>query len=212
MSTSAADRARGIAGVLLAAGSSRRMGRNKLLLELSGQPLVRRVALSAADAGLDPILVVLGHEADRVGAALADVAHQAVRNPDHERGANSSLRLGLSRLPPGARAAVVLLGDMPHVTSEMIRRVVSRYERDAPRLVVSRYGEASAPPTLFDASLFAEVTALEGDGCGKQVVRRHWQEAAILDWPESALADLDLPEDYERMRAQLVSDIPVRPE
>src|SRR5262245_13088152 len=105
----AAVREGGVSGVVLAAGSSRRMGRNKLLLELSGQPLVRRVVGRAAEAGLDPILVVVGHEADRVGAALGDVPHQAVVNPDHERGANSSLRLGLSRVPPGARAAVVVL-------------------------------------------------------------------------------------------------------
>jgi molybdenum cofactor cytidylyltransferase len=194
----------GVSGVVLAAGSSRRMGRNKLLLELEGQPLVRRVVGRAAEAGLDPILVVMGHEAERVEATLADVAHQSVMNADHERGANTSLRLGLSRVPPGALAALVVLGDMPYVTAEMIREVVKRYERDACRLVVSRYGEVTAPPTLYDASLFAEFTRLEGDGCGKQVVRRHWNEAAFLDWPEAALADVDDPEDYERVRARLV--------
>lgn len=197
-------RARGIAGVVLAAGSSRRMGRNKLLLELEGEPLVRRVAGRAAAAGLDPILVVLGHEAARVEAALADLPHQAIENPDHERGVNASLRLGLSRVPSAARAAVVLLGDMPYVTTSMIRELVGCYEREAPRLVVSRYGEVSAPPTLYDASLFDEFTQLEGEGCGKQVVRRHWSEAAFLSWPEQALADLDHPEDYERVRAQIV--------
>jgi molybdenum cofactor cytidylyltransferase len=86
----------------------------------------------------------------------------------------------------------------------MIRQLVARYEREAPRLVVSRYGEVTAPPTLYDASLFGEFTRLEGEGCGKHVVRRHWNEAAILDWPEPALCDLDRPEDYERVRAQLV--------
>jgi molybdenum cofactor cytidylyltransferase len=196
-------RASGIAGVVLAAGSSRRMGRNKLLLELEGEPLVRRVSGRAAEAGLDPILVVLGHEAAAVEAALADLPHQSALNPDHEQGAKSSLRLGILRVPPAARAAVVLLGDMPYVTSDMIRQVASCYEREAPRLVVSRYGEVTAPPTLYDASLFAELTRLEGEGCGKHVVRRHWEEATILDWPEPALCDLDRPEDYERVRAQL---------
>jgi molybdenum cofactor cytidylyltransferase len=196
--------AHGVAGVVLAAGSSRRMGRNKLLLELEGEPLVRRVARRAAGAGLDPILVVLGHEATSVQAALGDLPHQALLNPDHLSGANSSLRLGLASVPAGARAAVVLLGDMPFVTSEMIRAVLERYALETPRLVVSRYGEVTAPPTLYDASLFAEFTQLEGEGCGKHVVRRHWDEAAVLSWPEQALADLDSPEDYERARAQLV--------
>jgi molybdenum cofactor cytidylyltransferase len=200
----AAVSAHGVAGVVLAAGSSRRMGRNKLLLELEGEPLVRRVARRAAGAGLDPILVVLGHEATSVQAALGDLPHQALLNPDHLSGANSSLRLGLASVPAGARAAVVLLGDMPFVTSEMIRAVLERYALETPRLVVSRYGEVTAPPTLYDASLFAEFTQLEGEGCGKHVVRRHWNEAAVLSWPEQALADLDSPEDYERARAQLV--------
>jgi molybdenum cofactor cytidylyltransferase len=200
----AAVSAHGVAGVVLAAGSSRRMGRNKLLLELEGEPLVRRVARRAAAAGLDPILVVLGHEAASVQAALGDLPHQALLNPDHSSGANSSLRLGLASVPAGARAAVVLLGDMPFVTSEMIRAVLARYALEAPRLVVSRYGEVTAPPTLYDASLFAEFSQLEGEGCGKHVVRRHWDEAALLSWPTQALADLDSPEDYERARAQLV--------
>lgn len=193
----------GIAGVVLAAGASRRMGRNKLLLELGGQPLVRRVAGRAAEAGLDPILVVLGHGAAEVELALRELPHAAVLNPNPERGQGSSLRLGLSRVAPGARAAVVLLGDMPCVTSDMIRQVVSCFERDAPRLVVSRYGGVTAPPTLYAASLFDELLRLEGEGGGKSVVRRHWSEAAFLSWPERALADLDRPEDYERLKAEL---------
>jgi CTP:molybdopterin cytidylyltransferase MocA len=70
--------------------------------------------------------------------------------------------------------------------------------------VVSQYGEVNAPPTIYARSLFPELLAMTGEGCGKQVVRRHIHEAAIVSWPEVALADIDVPEDYERIRAQLV--------
>jgi molybdenum cofactor cytidylyltransferase len=193
--------AQSVAGVVLAAGSSSRMGRNKLLLEVDGEPLVRRVVGRAVSAGLRPVLVVVGPDAARVEAALAGLPYRAVPNPDHALGAHVSLRLGISRVPPTARAAVVVLADMPFVTAGMIRALVDRYRSERPRLVVSRYGEVTAPPTLYDASLFPDFARLGGDGCGRQVVRSHWSEAAFVSWPEEALADVDRPEDYERLSA-----------
>ena len=108
-------------------------------------------------------------------------------------------------LPPDpltdtAAAAVIVLADMPLVTAGMIASVVERYrESDAP-LVVSDYGGVRAPPTLYDRSLFGEFTASEGEGCGRHVVRRHRHEAVALEMPPDALLDLDVPEDYERLK------------
>lgn len=198
---------RKVAGVLLAAGSSTRMGgANKLLLELDGESVLRRAARRAAAAGLDPVVVVLGHEAERAQAELArgkllDVAVRTVVNPDYALGVNGSLKTGIAAVPADVRAAVVLLADMPFVTEEMIGELVARYRASDAPLVVSEYGGVSAPPILYDRSLFAELGAMAGEGCGKQVVRKHRAEAIVVEWPAAALTDLDRPEDWERIRA-----------
>ena len=198
-----AERSGAVAGVVLAAGSSTRMGRNKLFFELDGETLLRRVVRRAIDAGLDPVLVVVGHERERAREALSGLSCTPVDNPDHAKGINRSLRTGISRVPEPARAAVVMLADMPFVTSRMIAALVSRYRESTAPLVISAYGDVNAPPMLYDRALFPELQRMEGEGCGRQVVRRHRDEAIAVSWPQAALQDIDVPEDYERIRAEL---------
>ena len=198
-----AERGGAVAGVVLAAGSSTRMGRNKLFFELDGETLLRRVVRRALDAGLDPVLVVVGHEAERVRAELAGLPCTPVDNPDHALGVNRSLRTGISHVPERARAAVVMLADMPFVTSRMVSTLVARYRKSTAPLVISAYGDVNAPPMLYGRALFPELRQMSGSGCGRQVVRRHRDEAIAVSWPEAALQDVDVPEDYERIRAEL---------
>ena len=187
--------------MVLAAGTSTRMGRNKLFLELEGKPLVRHVVERAAAAGFDPLIVVLGHEAGLVQRPLEGLTFQPVMNPDYERGVNSSLRAGIrAASETGADAAVVVLADMPFVTTEMITTLIDKYRSGGAPLVVSDYGGVNAPPILYDRSLFGELAVSEGQGCGKHVVKKHRHEAESVSWPVEALADLDVPEDYDRIK------------
>jgi molybdenum cofactor cytidylyltransferase len=190
---------RAVAGVVLAAGSSTRMGANKLLIEVDGEVLVARTVRRAAAAGLDPVVVVLGHESDRVARALDGVRCRAVVNAHHRSGQGSSFRCGIAAVPDQADAAVVLLADMPMVTADMIAAVVDLYRATGAPLVLSEYAGVSAPPTLYDRSLFPEIAA--GDGCGREIVERHRKEARSVAWPAERLADLDEPGDLERFRA-----------
>jgi molybdenum cofactor cytidylyltransferase len=192
-----------VAGVVLAAGSSRRMGRNKLLLELGGESVVRRATRAASAAGLDPVLVVLGHEAGRVREELSGLACRAVLNPDHAEGAGASIRVAIAALPPAVAAIVVTLADMPFVTAPMIRALVERYRAGHATVVVSRYGDVEAPPTLFDRLLFGELLSIEGDRGARQVARRHRDEELAVTWPAEDLCDLDVAADYERARRHL---------
>ena len=197
------ERSSPVAGVVLAAGSSTRMGRNKLFFDLDGETLLRRVVRRAIGAGLDPVVVVVGHEAGRARAELAELACTPVDNPDHALGINRSLRTGISHVPDRARAAVVMLADMPFVTSRMVAELVTRYRESTAPLVISAYGDVNAPPMLYDRALFSELQQMSGEGCGRQVVRRHRNEAVAVSWPEAALQDIDVPEDYERIKAEL---------
>ena len=181
------------------------MGQNKLFIEVEGEPLVRRVVGRASRAGLEPLIVVLGHEAEHVQQALEGIHFQPVLNPEYARGVNSSLRAGILAVSDtAARAAVIVLADMPFVTTAMMAGVVEKYRQSDAPLVISDYDGENAPPILYDRSLFGELATSEGQGCGKHVVRRHRHEAESVSWPVEALADLDAPEDYERLKASMV--------
>jgi molybdenum cofactor cytidylyltransferase len=192
---------RGVAAIVLAAGASTRMGRNKLLLEIAGETLVRRVVRAALGAGLDRVVVVLGHDEARVRAQLDGLPCETVVNADHARGAGTSLQAGVRHVAADADAdaVVIVLADMPFVTAEMIAALADRYRATRAPVVFSRYGDVQAPPTLYDRSLFPELLAIDDDRGGKEVVRRHQAEAAGMDWPESALHDVDSPADYDRI-------------
>lgn len=188
-----------VAGIVLAAGSSVRMGRNKLLLELAGESVVRR-AVRGALAVLDPVVVVLGHEADRVRRELAGLRCRVVLNPGHDRGMDTSVRAGLAALRADTPAVVVLLADMPLVTPAMLAGLIERFDATGAPLVISRYGDAIAPPHLYTQSLFAELAEA---GSGKTVIERHRAEAEVLGWPAAAMADLDVPADRALIEALL---------
>jgi len=201
-----AEGQRRVAGLVMAAGSSTRMGSNKLLFELGGESVVRRVVRSAIAARLDPVCVVLGHEADRVRHALHDLAYEEVVNDGYDRGINGSVQLGIRAVRDRVSAAIVLLADMPLVTTDMVTTMVDRYRATTSPLVISRYGDVRAPPTLYDHSLFPDFTDDHGEGCGRRIVKKHLSEAVALDWPAEILTDLDSPPDYEKLKT-LVSEV-----
>lgn len=184
------------------------MGANKLLLELGPEPVVRRAARQALEAGLSPVIVVLGFEATRVAAALEGLRVETVVNRDAAQGMGTSIRTGIARVPDDCVAAVVMLADMPLVAPGMLARMVGRFRASGAPLVVSVYGEVPAPPTLYARPLFPELGEVEGEAGGQPVVRAHRDQAMVLRWPAALLADLDRPEDVERTRVLLLESGP----
>ena len=168
-----------------------------MLLRIDGEPLVHRAARRAIAGGIDPLIVVVGHEADHVRAVLADLPCTFAHNPAPSAATSGSLHRGLERLSPDAVGAVVLLADMVDVTSAMIRSVCDAATTTSVSLVASRYGEVLAPPHFFRRTLFPELLSWSGEGAGRGVVRRHLRDAVVLDWPVDTLIDLDTPDDLE---------------
>lgn len=196
-----------VAAVVLAAGASVRMGRNKLLLELGGETVVRRAARTARAAGLAPVVVVTGHEREAVEAALHGLPCRTVHNREHAKGQHTSVGTGIATLTQDSTAdstaAIVMLADMPFVTADMLRTVADRHAATGAPVVASRYGgETIAPPILYDRRLFAELTRMDSR-CGRQVVQRHRAKAVEVDWPPERMRDLDRPSDYASARAAL---------
>jgi molybdenum cofactor cytidylyltransferase len=185
-----------VAGIVLAAGTSSRMGRNKMLLTVGGESLLHGAARRAIAGGLSPVIVVLGADAERAAKELNGVPCDIITNPDFASGMASSMRVGLSALPPSVRAAMILLADMPRVTPEMISALIRRYVETGAPLIISDYEGVTAPPILHDRRLFAELMSMTGDRGGQQVVERHRTDAEVLTWPAAALKDIDQPEDF----------------
>jgi nicotine blue oxidoreductase len=186
-----------VAGIVLAAGASSRMGRPKMLLPLGAGTLLSAVTQALLDGGLARVVVVLGHEAAviRRGARLPqDDRLEVVVNDDWPSGMASSLRRGLEACGE-AEAALVALGDQPGITAERVRRIVAAW-RPGGSLVLPVHGGRAGHPVLFGRRLWAELRGLEGDVGGREVVRRHLAEAVQVE--AEPLADLDTEEDLRR--------------
>lgn len=187
-----------VAAIILAAGASRRMGRHKMLLPVGSGTLLSATVAPFLAAGLQPVVVVLGCEAERMrrDAQLPDDPRlRVVVSEDWGLGMSASLRCGLDACPDAA-AVLIALGDQPGVGIGAIHGLVAAFAGGAPLAVPVRDGRGGHP-VLFARSLWAELRAVEGDAGGRDVVRRHWHEAALLeqDFPR----DVDTEEDYKAL-------------
>jgi molybdenum cofactor cytidylyltransferase len=162
---------------------------------------VRHACRSALAAGLEPLIVVVGHEDERVRNALAGFDCRFAFNEEADGSMSSSLHCGLKCLPNDVAAAVVMLADMVNVTEHMVRSLMLAAQASAAPVVASRYGTTLAPPVLFRRALFAELLLSTGESCGKAVVEKHREAARYVDWPLAALRDVDTPEEFASLQA-----------
>lgn len=190
----------GVAGVVLAAGSSTRMGRPKQLLRLGEVPLLQHVVDAVAAARLDEVVVVLGHEATVVEEALRlPEGSRVVRNTEHAAGLSSSLRAGLDALGPGIRAAIVALGDQPELDAASILAVVDAYRRIESRVVQASYRGVPDHPVLLDRRVWPEVLAVTGDRGARDVLASHPDWLHLVELDREPPKDVDTWGDYEEL-------------
>jgi molybdenum cofactor cytidylyltransferase len=192
-----------IAAVVLAAGHSTRLGRNKLLEPVGGKPVVRHVVEAALASRAGPAIVVLGHQAHEVAMALVGLDVTLVENPDHASGMASSLRTGIGAVPDTSAAALVLLGDMPLVSAAIINRLVDNYAGEAlADGIVPVADGRRANPVLLSRALFEAVADLEGDTGARGLLARPGArivEVSVDD--EAVLVDVDTEEALAQARA-----------
>jgi molybdenum cofactor cytidylyltransferase len=188
-----------VAGVLLAAGTSSRFGEaNKLLSTLDGEPLVWHAARTLLSASVAPVVVVVGHEADRVIDALDGLDVEFVRNDDYVDGQSTSVRAGIGALDDhDTDAAVVALGDMPFVDPETVRTLVSAYEAGIGDALAAAHDGERGNPVLFDRRFFDALTRVDGDVGGRAILLES-DRSACVDVPDSGVRhDIDEPADLK---------------
>jgi CTP:molybdopterin cytidylyltransferase MocA len=187
----------GSAAVILAAGRSERMGRDKRFIEWEGEPLLRRAVRVAGEAGLSPVVVVTRPEDPDIPTLLDGLPCHLVPAPTAGGPISGSLRAGFEALPDGVAGAMVILPDMPRVTAEMLRAIASAGASGQWRGVGSRYGDVSGPPVWFARDAWPLLLTSNGEGVGKRVLAGLGEEATWVEWPEERLRDLDFPEDLQ---------------
>jgi molybdenum cofactor cytidylyltransferase len=188
------------AGIVLAAGLSARFGATKQVLARKDANITAHCARMALDAGLDPVIVVLGCEAAKVEKALSGMPVRLVRNPEFEAGQSTSIRAGLDALPARTGAALFILADQPLVTSGTMKSIVQAHRRSfAPACVPVFEGQRSNP-VLFDKALFGELRELRGDTDGRVLLDKYQDELVNVPPGQAVLLDTDTPDDYEKLR------------
>jgi molybdenum cofactor cytidylyltransferase len=176
--------------LLLAAGASRRLGRPKQLERIDGEPLLRRAARAALEAGFHPVLVVLGSERERVLGALEGLDVAPVFNPLWEEGMASGLRLGVAALPPGAAGVLLLVCDQVALDPGILRRLRAAFDEHPERPAACAYGGTVGVPAILPSASFPALALLRGDTGARALLRTG--AISQVPWPEG-VQDLDGP-------------------
>ncbi len=198
----------GVGAVVLAAGLSSRMApASKLLMHLGGRPLVRHVAETAIDTGLDPVTVVVGHDGDAIRAAVAGLPLRIINNNDYEEGVASSIRAGVRAIAAEVDAAVFLLGDMPLVAPRHLRPLLAEVAAEPDRGVcIPTYRGKRGNPVLWSARHFPRLLALSGDQGARVLFREFAAQIVEVEMPDDGvLVDVDTEAALETVLSRLAA-------
>jgi len=198
--------ARRVTAILLAAGLSKRLGRNKLLLPLGDETVVRKTAKAVLASAVTEVILVTGHEEAMVKEAVEDLDVRLTHNPRYAEGQSTSMIAGIEAAPEDTDAYLFVLGDQPLLTPGIVNEVISLYERSRPEAQVAApaYGGRRGNPALFSADLKDELLHASGDAGGRGIIRRLENESpgAIVfhHLPnDDIFLDIDTEKDYESM-------------
>jgi molybdenum cofactor cytidylyltransferase len=194
---------RRVAGVILAAGASTRLGRPKQLLPLAGRPVLAHVVVAASQTGLDPLIVILGYAADDIRRQADLFGTTVLVNPRYADGQSSSVRAAIRALPADVGGVVFLLGDQPLVEPEIIKRLLAANRKDTALIIQPRYAEGPGNPVLIGRPLFPALLELTGDTGARPLLRRHADRIRFVDARDFRRPDdVDTWDDYERLRGR----------
>lgn len=184
-----------ISGLILAAGQSRRMGKeNKMTVEVNGKPMVRHIAEAALNSKLSKICVVTGHKPQSVVDALDGIEFQQFDNSNYANGLSTSLIEGINRIGNYTSHALILLGDMPFISSQMLNQMIEASAENPENIIVATHDGKRGNPVLWPRRFFEELKTIEGDVGARRIMVANREMVTEVELGEAASLDLDTPE------------------
>jgi molybdenum cofactor cytidylyltransferase len=199
---------RKVAGILLAAGASERMGSLKQLLPVAGMTLVERTLTAALESRLDRLVLVLGHRAREIERALGAVERDSrltiVHNPHYREGISSSLVAGVEEIAHSHDHGMILLADMPFIDRRVINLLIGEYLNSKMSIGAVKVGEHAAHPVVFRRDLFFELKALTGDVGARSLLKKYSDQVCLIA-PGTGYdnRDIDTQQDYQNFQTDL---------
>ncbi|MBL6781584.1 MAG: nucleotidyltransferase family protein [Alphaproteobacteria bacterium] len=200
-----------ICGILLAAGQSKRMGKaNKLLMpaDNSNQPMIRRIANTMLASGLDEVMVILGHDANLIAAALSDMPLDLHEYSDYAEGMSGSIRHGLSHINARTTDVMIMLGDMPNITVPLVNDLIRHHKRltqpdeaiTLPIIAEPVIADRTAHPVIWGQRFFPMLEQITGDKGGRDIIKTHPEAINPLAINDSrCFLDVDTPDDLKNI-------------
>jgi molybdenum cofactor cytidylyltransferase len=191
-----------ISAVILAAGRAERMGEQKLFLPLGGKPVLQWVLESALASDLDEIICVTRDFAPvRRQITLTDERLFWLLNYAADRGQSTSVIAGLWAADQQCDGVMFMVGDQPLISKDLINALIDKFDDDSALIVAPKFNGEPRNPVLFRRQLFPELLKLTGDRGGRALLEKHRRKTALIEWPEEQpFLDLDVPEDYDRLK------------
>jgi molybdenum cofactor cytidylyltransferase len=190
-----------IAAVMLAAGLARRMGRQKLLLQLQGKPVVRW-SVEHIVSHVEDVVVVTGPEDTAIRQALEGLAVRFAVNPRPQDGQGTSIAAGVAALKPWTTAALIALGDQPRMPTAVVPTLLDAFRRSGKAIVAPVYQGVQGTPVLFSSEVFGELCGLMGDAGARAVVKVNPERVEAVPFDLAMPPDVDTPEDYAKLHVQ----------
>ena len=184
---------------MLAAGRGSRFGSQKLLVPIGATPLVRVVVENLLASGVHEVVVVVGHDSNKVRTALSGLQLRFAENPNYTAGMNTSVKTGIRALSPGTNGALIALGDQPGVTPNIARRLIEALHASPKPIVVPVYAGQRGNPVLFRSDIFPEFDTIHGDQGARDLVLSDLKRVEFVDFPFAPPGDIDTREDYDAM-------------
>ncbi len=185
--------------IILAAGSSSRLGQPKQLVSYQGKSLLVHAIEAAKEVAGGAVVVVTGAHEELIRAAIATYDVHIIHNPLWQQGMASSIAAGVNSLPSGTHQAIIMLCDQPFADAALLKELIGQQRLNDSKLVACTYGGSIGVPALFDQSLFAQLLELKGQEGAKKIIQKCQEQAAIIPF-EKGTIDIDTPTDLEHLR------------
>lgn len=195
-----------VSAILLAAGTSSRMGNaNKLLLPIQGKTILQHTAENVSLSRVDEIIAVIGEDAQETQKILQPLNLTVVTNPDYAGGMSTSIRTGIQAVNPHSDAAIILLADQPNLQPQTIDRFVACFARREHKIVAAKFGKIIGNPVLFHRTFFADLLSLSGDVGGRAILKKYARQVTTVKIPSEDVCDVDTPADFAYFKIAVIN-------